>query len=387
MLDIKKSYNLGVNYVYLPEQEKFLCENGVLITKEEYQRGINLATAYLSRQQAGQLYDWDYCIETGNLRKKVSEPVEKMLKKTDSDEEGDLKDTLTISQENKVVNKELENVNNCVNNSSTDNDNSSTIDIANRPKNKIRSVVQEVPKVPKNKKINLIPLCLIITSLIAGYISTLHTAEYLFDYTDHLSSWLMSLSVTLYNIVAFEVAVVFKKGRRIILAGIFLLLWGLVTLFSMATTVSVFWDRYNFETLEAEKINNEDKSNELQLKLLQDEEKDLRESIAFKKQDIEYRQQKEYSTSAVRKELNELEEKLANNRKAQRELIEVTPVDLSSDVQKVRKESLFVMLARIFKIKGEILEFIMSVLSAVFVNLIAPLSLTASMEIKNENTN
>ena len=36
----KTSRHLGVPYVYLPEQRKFLCQNGVLFTLEEYKKGI-----------------------------------------------------------------------------------------------------------------------------------------------------------------------------------------------------------------------------------------------------------------------------------------------------------------------------------------------------------
>ena len=133
------------------------------------------------------------------------------------------------------------------------------------------------------------------TSLISGYISTLHTATYLYDYVDVLSSWLMSASVTAYNATAFEVSVIFKSKRRFGLAFVFITLWAMVTLFSMATTVSVFYDRFNFIETQIALENKQTDSNKLALELLQKKESDLRESIEFKKKDIEYRQEKDYS--------------------------------------------------------------------------------------------
>ena len=46
MLEERISKNIGVPYVYLPDKEKFLCENGVLFTKEEYINGIDLNSEY-----------------------------------------------------------------------------------------------------------------------------------------------------------------------------------------------------------------------------------------------------------------------------------------------------------------------------------------------------
>ena len=60
-------------------------------------------------------------------------------------------------------------------------------------------------------------------------------------------------------------------------------------------------------------------------------------------------------------------------------MLEETPIIAESNVN--RKESLFSFLGRNLGIEGSIIEFIMSTLSAIFVNLIAPLSLTAVTEL------
>ena len=60
-------------------------------------------------------------------------------------------------------------------------------------------------------------------------------------------------------------------------------------------------------------------------------------------------------------------------------MLEETPIIAESNVN--RKESLFSFLGRNLGIEGNIIEFIMSTLSAIFVNLIAPLSLTAVTEL------
>lgn len=337
MLEEKISKNLGVPYIYLPDKRKFLCSNGVLFTMEEYKAGIDIKEEYEKRKKDDTLFDYTYAKSTGLLRKKRKLNNDNAEKKQDN----------TI--------KDLK----------TDNTDLKT------------KVTVKAEK--SDKSVLVICLLLFFTSLVSMYISTLHTATYLFDYVDVFSAWLMSASVTAYNSTAFEVSVLFHTKKRNMIASIFMLLWVLVTLFSMVTTISVFYDMFNFTESQIAEENREIDANKLSLALLQKKEKDLRDSIDFKKKDIEYRQGKEFSTNAVRQELNKLQEELQKNLSLQQKVLEETPIIAESNVN--RKESLFSFLGRNLGIEGNIIEFIMSTLSAIFVNLIAPLSLTAVTEL------
>ena len=333
MLEEKISKNLGVPYIYLPDKRKFLCSNGVLFTMEEYKAGIDIKEEYEKRKKDDTLFDYTYAKSTGLLRKK------RKLNNGNAEKKQDLKTDNTVIKAEKVTVKAEKN----------------------------------------DKSVLVICLLLFFTSLVSMYISTLHTATYLFDYVDVFSAWLMSASVTAYNSTAFEVSVLFHTKKRNMIASIFMLLWILVTLFSMVTTISVFYDMFNFTESQIAEENREIDANKLSLDLLQKKEKDLRDSIDFKKKDIEYRQGKEFSTNAVRQELNKLQEELQNNLSLQQKVLEETPIIAESNVN--RKESLFSFLGRNLGIEGNIIEFIMSTLSAIFVNLIAPLSLTAVTEL------
>lgn len=333
MLEEKISKNLGVPYIYLPDKRKFLCSNGVLFTMEEYKAGIDIKEEYEKRKKDDTLFDYTYAKSTGLLRKK------RKLNNDNAEKKQDLKTDNTVIKTEKVT----------------------------------------VKAEKSDKSVLVICLLLFFTSLVSMYISTLHTATYLFDYVDVFSAWLMSASVTAYNSTAFEVSVLFHTKKRNLIASIFMLLWILVTLFSMVTTVSVFYDMFNFTETQIAEENKEIDANKLSLDLLQKKEKDLRDSIDFKKKDIEYRQEKEFSTNAVRQELNKLQEDLQKNLSLQQKVLEETPIIAESSVN--RKESLFSFLGRNLGIEGSIVEFIMSTLSAIFVNLIAPLSLTAVTEL------
>lgn len=371
-LEEKISKHLGKPYVYIKDQKKFLCSNGVLFTLEEYKKGIDINAEYERREKEDMLYDYAYAKSTGLLRKKrgYGQPSEQISDNTERSASGDsLPSTKPESFEE--VQEER---------SSGDNAETRTkLDKQEEIKGKI-----ENGNVSDRRAVGFIIALLAFTSLISGYISTLHTATYLYDYVDVFSAWLMSASVTAYNATAFEVSVIFKSKRRFGLTFVFITLWTMVTLFSMATTVSVFYDRFNFIETQIALENKQSVSNKLALELLQKKESDLRESIEFKKKDIEYRQEKDYATTAVRTELNELQEELQKNLSEQQRLLQETP-EATEKVTK-RKESLFAFLGRLMKIEGGVLEFIMSTLSAIFVNLISPLSLTAVTELLKKRT-
>lgn len=336
-LQEKTSVHLGVPYIYLPDKKRILCSNGVLFSLEEYKKGIDINAEYERRAKEDRLYDYLYAKNTGVLRKKrTTAPV---------------KASSEISQrkDNEIV---------------------------------FKPEVKEKPSTARfhtDSSVRFITALLLVTSLISMYVSTLHTATYLYDYVDIFSAWLMSASVTAYNSTAFEVSVIFKSKKRYGLTFVFITLWTMVTLFSMATTVSVFYDRFNFTETQIAEENKGFDSHKLSLELLQKKEKDLRESIDFKKKDIEYRQEREYATTAVRNELTRLEAELQRNLTEQQKILSEVPEVAETKVQ--RKESLFSFLGRLMHIEGGVLEFIMSTLSAIFVNLIAPFSLVAVSEL------
>ena len=402
MLEEKISEHLGKPYIYLKDQKKFLCSNGVLFTLEEYKNGIDINAEYERRTKEDMLYDYAYAKNTGLLRKKRgyskmlvdSSPVEQTV------ENGALENE-KISTESPSVPEQKKN-----------GETVPKVDVAEAVTNGLQNKVSvhgraredwrdtsEVPNETEGRNRNsldrqgekqgfsviFIVALLIFTSLISGYISTLHTATYLYDYVDMISSWLMSSSVTAYNATAFEVSVIFKSKKRYGLTFVFITLWSMVTLFSMATTVSVFYDRFNFTEAQIAQENKQSDSNKLALELLRTKEKDIREAIEFKKKDIEYRQEKDYATTAVRAELNNLQTKLQENLTEQENLLKETP-EITEKVTK-RKESLFSFLGRLMHMEGGILEFIFSTMSAIFINLISPLSLTAVLELRRKELN
>lgn len=382
MLEEKISKHLGQPYIYLKDKRKLLCANGVLFTLEEFRKGIDVNAEYERRAKEDMLYDYAYAKNTGLLRKKRG------YAKKQENNEGDMGLEINVQ-----ASKTVEGINNDYNITKRNGDSDIQRSVSEtelprtsegeREDTSCRRVSGSTDRPEKaerkNRSIFLIILILAFASVCSMYESTLHTATYLFDYVDVISAWLLSTAVTAYNSSAFEVSVMFHNMKRNFMAFIFMLLWAMVTLFSMATTVSVFYDRFNFNETQIAQENKTVDSNKLGLELLRTKEKDLREAIEFKKKDIEYRQEREYATTAVRLELENLQKELQENLTEQQKLLEETPEVMEEKLQ--RKESLFAFLGRLIGLEGGILEFIMSTLSAIFINLIAPLSLTAVIEL------
>lgn len=355
----KVSKHLGVPYVYLPEKNKYLCQNGVMFTLEEYRAGIDLNKEYEKREKEGKLYDYNYAKSTGLLRKKRS-TVSKILPEEPS-----------LPEEHKE--KTSEEVQGIRNQGHYDRQDRDTKGLGHNTSDRRNS----------NSPKSVIVICALLafTSVISMYVSTLHTATYLLDYADLISAWLMSASVTAYNSTAFEVSLLFRKTKRYVLTTVFMFLWAVVTLFSMTTTVSVFYDSFNFEETQIAEENKSMDSARLKLELLQKKESDLRQAIEDKKQDITHRQSLEYGTRTQQVELAGLQKELQSNLNEQQELMETTPEATKTEEETKKKETFFAFLGRVFHIEGGILEFIMSTLAAIFVNLIAPLSLSAVIEL------
>lgn len=379
MLEEKVSKHLGVPFIEIEHEGelKYLCCNGVLFTDSEYKNYTDLSVEYERREKEDKLYDYAYAKSTGILRKKrgtakTEEGMEKVQEQTSSILDTSRNDLDRDSRWLRVPSSEG------TNGTSRTYNEVSNVGRADDTRGLGRDTSIR-RNTNSSKSVLVICTLLAFTSVISMYISTLHTATYLMDYADLISAWLMSASVTAYNSTAFEVSVLFKSSKRYFMSILFMFLWVLVTLFSMATTVSVFYDSFNFNEYQIAQENKEVDSNKLALEMLQKKESDLRESIAFKKKDIEYRQEHDYATTAVRNELTNLQGELQSNLSEQQKLLEATPEVKEETVK--RKESLFVFLGRLLHLEGGILEFIMSTLSAIFVNLIAPLSLTAVTEL------
>lgn len=363
MLEEKISKHLGVPYIYIPSKRIFLCENGVPFTKEEY-KDIDINAEYEKRKESDELYDYIYAKNTGILRKKRGYAKAKEVAKDINGKNMETKNTTEEIKEASTTNARIQ--------------------------NKVYVDRRTADRLTKNKlETAILLLCfgLTIVSFGSMWISTLHTATYLLDYFATASAWIMSSIITLYASTAFEVVQLFWDRRKYFLSVVFFTLWALVVVFSMVTTVSVFYERFNFNKMQNTETNKEVDSNRLTLEILKNDEQYLLEEIQFKKEDIEWRRSMDYATNARTLELIDLQEKLQANREEQKAIMLSTPDAVKEEAEVVKKETFFDFLSRVTGVDSGVIEFIMSILSAIFINLIAPFTLSTVVTLTSGSKN
>lgn len=211
---------------------------------------------------------------------------------------------------------------------------------------------------------------------VCAAVSTVHTAQYLVPYTGMVLSWAMSAAVTAYCTVALEASRLLMLSRKRIASGVTALLWAAVTLFSMTTTVAVFWDRFTASERQSAERGAGEESSRLSLSVLRSAEAALRSDIDFKRRDIEWRQEKDYATAQVRGELTALQEALQDNLREQQEILSATPA--AAGEKGTEQMSVYAFVAHMTGTTEGTAEFCVSTLCALFINLISPLSVSAS---------
>ena len=292
MLEEKISKHLKIPYVELERNGKkyYLCNNGVIFADSEYMDFADLNAEYERRAKEDKLYDYNYAKSTGLLRKKRGlakmERAGNETEKTIENQKGqELETSARVGHEDKSTVSEVrlyehERLQDNRDNEGNDSERNIDEDLQGSISEARFSRAKEVRRKDlsgrwldsgadkpeakgKSRNIFLIILILTFASVCSMYESTLHTATYLFDYVDMISAWLLSTAVTAYNSSAFEVSVMFHTMKRNFMAFIFMLLWAMVTLFSMATTVSVFYDRFNFNETQIAQENKAVDSNKI----------------------------------------------------------------------------------------------------------------------------
>lgn len=313
----KHSASLGVKYISL--KDKFLTETGVLFDKEEVKNTPTAKVLSLYKERLdGPLFDYSFAKSTGNLRRhRIEETIREsaidMLAKKMKGRSGKA-DFMTLV---------------------------------------IRAVMG-------------------VIAVIAILLSASYTTEYLSKTQDMWRAVSLSWSMIIFAVVSFDVIFMFWRPKQHALAVVFSIVWIVVTVFSMFSTVSVNFDRYE-ELLEtyAEEVVSVVAAERLSATLLdaieakRNSNEMLASSVAeySKSENVSawYLSQMMDKVSAAEKELAEMEASLLSS------------VETASESPHVeRKKTIFDSIEDMFGIKAAKAHFLVNLLPAVFVDIIAP---------------
>lgn len=282
-------------------------------------------------------------------------------------------------------------------------------------KNKTRYKIEENKKISDILKNQIIDLPLLIIRFImfcigmgAAYLSIWYTGKWMLEFLKPFLAYMLSTIMVLFSIIVFEVIIILLKNRQIIIIFILSVLWLIVLLFSMVSTIAGQYNQRitneNIDIIESADILIDKKHYDLLL----EEEKEIKINIDNKKQELKIFQgiMKNFKTIEDRekdkwlywdtyekiKKINSEIEKKRDELKNKRDEIktyfkekkdEQEIVGAIEDTQ-IKNKPFYEWISEIIKAEVRFIEFWMSVFPAIFIDIIAPLALAISMFLKRK---
>ncbi len=258
----------------------------------------------------------------------------------------------------------------------------------------IKEVREKVKDV--NWPILLIRIVMAVVASGAAVMSLYYTANWLFDFLPPILAWMLSGIMILFSVFAFEAIVYAWQTGRKWLSFVLAFPWIVAVLFSMTSTVAV---QYNSQisAQENKKVYSRQKeANDRSAAILDNLTRDLeskrarltRELDTYQEELEEYASKEErveedrnnFYWDAYRKvqrtkeELKGVEEELAELREKQ-----LKSVEEGEEPEEIYVPSFFAWIESLFGIRGDMVQFWLSVFPAIFIDIIAPLALAIAL--------
>jgi len=239
--------------------------------------------------------------------------------------------------------------------------------------------------------IDVLKIILLIVGIGATYMSVYYSKMWLQTFLTPRRAFLLAVVMVSYAVSSFELIVLFKLKRRYILALIFSILWIVVSLFSMVSTVAGQYNgRMELITKENEAKEEVLKSNkqvreyqelkekyETQLNYLRDDDRRIQNLLANYKTVEEINANKK-----VYDNLNW--NRYQNNKDRQKfiQKLEELEKNKPEEIIKIQNMDFYSWVANIFGFGADKIQFWLSIFPAIFIDIIAPLSFAVVMFVR-----
>lgn len=342
-MEAKKSKALGIYYVVVGNS--FVTEEGVKIEKEEV-KNLNkeeIKELHEKKKKTEPLYDFAYAKSQGIIRRHKNKNGNYPLSNKNS----------------QAIREYLE-------------------------KKSFKPVVEDAPKQKQklNFQVVVIRIVMACVGVAAVMLSAIYTYRFLLPSNGAFIAVTLSWSMIVFSVVSFDVVIFFWTPKQRWLSFIFGFLWIIVASFSMFSTMAVNYDGYtaleessyednaqiNTNRLRIENIDARIEAKKEEALLVSSTIKDYTESV--EQVSAWYLQNMQKSLADINKEIQEL----FNNKDA---LIEDTPDALIT--QETKKVSFYDSVERTLSIPARLLHFIVHMLPAIFIDIIAPFSIAVAI--------
>jgi hypothetical protein len=231
---------------------------------------------------------------------------------------------------------------------------------------------------------------LLVIGIGATYMSIYYSDRWLSEFLSPFRSLLLATIMVAFAVSAFELIVFFYRGKRFFLVGTFSVLWFIVTIFSMTSTVAGQYNvriekinqMYKHENILSEEANKKEEYQEQKeeyqqkMKILKADIKTLQNILA--KENVQ-ENKKQYNTFRWR--YQHAKKELNNTIKSLKKLRE------NKQYKNINKRApdFYIWMSNIITASPDMIQFWLSVFPAIFIDLIAPISFAIVMFVRREN--
>lgn len=336
MLEEKHSKALEMNYIIL-DNKNILFQDGVLLNKKEVapKDGVKKTFTEIIKAHSdykGDLYDYAYARNSGFLRRKRGTA---------------------------------------------------------KPKEQVTPVVKNVAQKEKKEiKVNSIDVIRAITLFVgigAMCLSIYYNFEYFKEYLPLAFAVLFSVVIVTFATSAFEVSILFRKKGQKFLANSFLTLWFVVLFMSMTAIMATNFNRYESSVIQQMEDNKEVNADRLALETIKDKkENNLTLRAELDKKIIIY-EEKKWGTMALLNQKSKLISDYDKLLDEEQKIKQRSPEAVLT--QETKKLTFFDYAGRLLKADARVLQFIVSIFPALFMDIIAPFSVAVTIFLSKEKKN
>jgi len=243
-----------------------------------------------------------------------------------------------------------------------------------------------------NKSIIILRIIFAVLAVGASMVGIRNTSTYLLE--SYPLFWAFSLSalISLFMVSAASMVVLFWKEKKIPQAMGIGILWVIVTAYSMSATSIGMYNKQKETFKEATHITKVDNTNQMLYTQYEKQEKDIQLLIDNKKLSLIRYNQQIYPLGYGTKEYNNLSYNINNaeiyiaQQTAQLNAISTKKASLLSVIgdTEVPAKNFYEMIEETFGIRASVIQFVLSLFAAIFVDLIAPIGASMALFLKED---
>lgn len=269
----------------------------------------------------------------------------------------------------------------------------------------IKKEVIAKPRSPKKAlpkhlpQITILRILFSVISVGASIVSVRNTSIYLLESYSPVFAFMLSGLMSIFMVTSMGALVLFMQRKKYAIATLLGVLWLVVTAFSMSSTVVGMYNQQKEQFVEKTSIERVDRTAQMQYTQYEKQERDIQRLIDDKATSL-----KRFNTlisaydtlekrDADRKSYNSLAYAISEAegfiQKKTTELGAITDKKLSLldsfDDTKVVARSFYEEMELLFGIKASLIQFFLSTLAAVFVDILSPLGASMALFLKDED--